>query len=335
MNNITSLICKNCGAQLKHKSNNILACDYCCTEMLIEASESDFVVVAGTLEKYIGSSTTVLVPNIVATIGSNAFKGLTNLTTVILPASVVRIEDSAFEECINLQQIQLPETINYIGNSAFKNSGLITLTVNSNLINLGNEAFMGCSSLTKVTITGDIKKSGSKIFKQCSQLKDVKIDMHIFSGSLKPSNEAVKSGDKRPTFFDFFQGTAFYHELLLRQKNKSCLFCNGTIKNQKCTLCEETQYDAYKSGCYIATCVYESYDCPQVWTLRRFRDNTLAATWFGRLFIRAYYAISPTLVLWFGKTSWFKKLWKGMLDLMVDKLQSSGVADTPYEDKYW
>lgn len=25
---------------------------------------------------------------------------------------------------------------------------------------------------------------------------------------------------------------------------------------------------AEKNGCYIATCVYGSYDCPQVWTLR-------------------------------------------------------------------
>ena len=36
-------------------------------------------------------------------------------------------------------------------------------------------------------------------------------------------------------------------------------------------------------GCYIATCVYGSYDCPQVWTLRRFRDDTLDETWYGRL----------------------------------------------------
>ena len=27
-----------------------------------------------------------------------------------------------------------------------------------------------------------------------------------------------------------------------------------------------------ENGCYIATCVYGSYDCPQVLTLRRFRD---------------------------------------------------------------
>ena len=41
-----------------------------------------------------------------------------------------------------------------------------------------------------------------------------------------------------------------------------------------------------KRGCYIATCVYKSYDCAEVWTLRRFRDNTLSQIWYGRLFIR-------------------------------------------------
>lgn len=88
-------------------------------------------------------------------------------------------------------------------------------------------------------------------------------------------------------------------------------------------------------GCYVATCVYGSYDCPQVWTLRRFRDNTLAETMLGRAFIRTYYAISPTLVKWFGDTSWFKKMWKGTLDRMVSKLQSNGVEDTPYQDRNW
>ena len=88
------------------------------------------------------------------------------------------------------------------------------------------------------------------------------------------------------------------------------------------------------SGCYIATCVYGSYDCPQVWTLRRFRDDTLDATWYGRLFIRCYYAISPTLVKWFGNTTWFKKIWRGPLDLLVTKLKNDGVSDTLYHDKY-
>ena len=87
-------------------------------------------------------------------------------------------------------------------------------------------------------------------------------------------------------------------------------------------------------GCYIATAVYGSYDCPQVWTLRRFRDNTLASTWYGRLFIRTYYAVSPTLVKWFGNTGWFRRFWRGKLDKMVKDLQAQGMEDTPYEDLY-
>ena len=92
---------------------------------------------------------------------------------------------------------------------------------------------------------------------------------------------------------------------------------------------------AKAKGCYVATCVYGSYDCPQVWTLRRYRDNTLGATWYGRLFISTYYTISPTLVKWFGNTAWFKNMWKGTLDNMVAKLQSKGVENTPYKDKNW
>ena len=88
-------------------------------------------------------------------------------------------------------------------------------------------------------------------------------------------------------------------------------------------------------GCYVATAVYGSYDCPEVWTLRRFRDYILAETWYGRAFIRTYYAVSPTLVKWFGKTEWFKNIWKPTLDRMVNKLNKTGIADTPYNDRAW
>lgn len=88
-------------------------------------------------------------------------------------------------------------------------------------------------------------------------------------------------------------------------------------------------------GCYVATCVYGSYDCPEVWTLRRYRDYSLATTWYGRMFIYLYYAVSPTIVKLFGNTSWFKNMWRGKLDRMVKNLQRDGYESTPYEDKHW
>lgn len=97
----------------------------------------------------------------------------------------------------------------------------------------------------------------------------------------------------------------------------------------------EQQPQKSDEGCYVATCVYGSYDCPEVWTLRRYRDNTLGASVLGRALIRTYYAISPTIVKWFGEKSSFQRFWRSRLDQMVEKLQNDGVDNTPYCDKNW
>lgn len=85
-------------------------------------------------------------------------------------------------------------------------------------------------------------------------------------------------------------------------------------------------------GCYIATAVYGSYNCPQVWTLRRFRDYRLAKTFGGRLFIKTYYTISPKLVHLFGSTKAFNRFWRKRLDHMVRSLRVKGFDDSPYTD---
>lgn len=111
---------------------------------------------------------------------------------------------------------------------------------------------------------------------------------------------------------------------------------NNEIRQKDPTYVAPTTPTTSGSGCcYVATAVYGSYDCPEVWTLRRFRDDTLARTWYGRAFIHLYYAVSPTLVKWFGKTKWFKNLWKPTLDKMVRKLNNKGVEFTPYNDRQW
>ena len=85
-------------------------------------------------------------------------------------------------------------------------------------------------------------------------------------------------------------------------------------------------------GCYIATAVYGSYDCPEVWTLRRFRDYKLAKSYYGRLFIKVYYAISPKLVRVFGTTKAFNCFWRKRLDRIVLTLKAEGIDDSPYRD---
>lgn len=92
--------------------------------------------------------------------------------------------------------------------------------------------------------------------------------------------------------------------------------------------------DSSNNACYIATAVYGSYDCSNVWVLRRFRDYKLAKNTFGRIFIKMYYMISPKLLKLFGNKTWFISFWRKRLDNLVFKLKNKGYSDKPYQDKY-
>ena len=140
---------------------------------------------------------------------------------------------------------------------------------------------------------------------------------------------------------DFLIKNAFDEQLnIVKIRNKTISEIEDLIESEDEDFpCSEKQIKKFRktsaSGCYVATCVYGSYDCPEVWVLRRYRDDKLGSSWYGRLFIKTYYAISPTLVKWFGDTKWFKNMWRGKLNRMVEKYKAQGFADTPYEDKNW
>ena len=105
-------------------------------------------------------------------------------------------------------------------------------------------------------------------------------------------------------------------------------YMDGTIETQQNVTVDPSQ----GSGCYVATSIYESYDCPPVWVLRRFRDESLAHTVLGRTFISTYYLISPKLVELLGNTRVFKSAVKPLLDTFVRGLTRLGYSDSPYLD---
>lgn len=122
-------------------------------------------------------------------------------------------------------------------------------------------------------------------------------------------------------------------ETVLKYRNTLGRIKQGLPEGTEDPISEEEISNPSKGPCYVATAVYGSYDCPEVWTLRRFRDYTLAETWYGRAFIRTYYIISPALVKWFGKSIIFKKMCIVPLDKLVRELQADGVKSTPYKDR--
>lgn len=88
-----------------------------------------------------------------------------------------------------------------------------------------------------------------------------------------------------------------------------------------------------QGGCYVATAVYGSYDCPEVWVLRRWRDDRLASTAVGRRVIRVYYGLSPAAVRLLGGRAWFTEAARRPLDGFVGRLRASGYSSGPYSDR--
>lgn len=136
--------------------------------------------------------------------------------------------------------------------------------------------------------------------------------------------------------YNFHDGFATLEEPITKKTSKNTSSSKRKIPNTKSPKRDTASSISNNSneGCYIATAIYGSYDCPEVWTLRRYRDNVLDHTWYGRLFIRIYYSISPTLVRWFGTTHWFRELFYKPLNNWVAKLNKKGFKNTPYRDKY-
>lgn len=153
----------------------------------------------------------------------------------------------------------------------------------------------------------------------------------IVGGAEQLFSEVKTTLDGRKTVKNL--AISLYPQIVETVDNIILKYKESNVNYDYLTSIKEKYSEKPKGGCYVATCVYGSYDCPQVWTLRRYRDNQLSQSWYGKAFIKTYYSISPTIVKWFGETLWFNKICRRKLDKMIEKLQSEGFENTPYSDK--
>ncbi|MCZ8023293.1 MAG: hypothetical protein O9302_16130 [Cyclobacteriaceae bacterium] len=78
----------------------------------------------------------------------------------------------------------------------------------------------------------------------------------------------------------------------------------------------------YKSGCYIATVCYGNINSIEVIKLREFRDTKLSKSFLGRLFIKFYYTVSPSIAKrMVGNDTINKFVRKNILDLFIKFIQ--------------
>ncbi|QTL34000.1 cold-shock protein [Pseudoalteromonas viridis] len=84
-----------------------------------------------------------------------------------------------------------------------------------------------------------------------------------------------------------------------------------------CPLCGATVKDF--SGCFIATSVYGDFDAPEVLFYRHYRDNVLKTNFLGRVLIKLYYQVSPSIVVLLEKSPRISHMVKKQLDKAVRK----------------
>ncbi len=76
--------------------------------------------------------------------------------------------------------------------------------------------------------------------------------------------------------------------------------------------------------CFVATGVYGSCETPEVRALRSFRDQHLLNHSLGRIFVRAYYRLSPAAADFIAQRESLKRMVKNrLLDPLVRRIRSS------------
>ena len=147
----------------------------------------------------------VVIPNNVSLIGTNAFQNCNSLTSITFPTSSLNtIGESAFYNT-NLALVTIPNSVTSIGSGVFQSCTVLTsitfpnnnsfttinngvcsgcfnltsITFPTSLITINDSAFVNCSSLTSITIPANVTSIGSQAFAACTNLMSIYVDGNV------------------------------------------------------------------------------------------------------------------------------------------------------------
>lgn len=173
--------------------------------------------------------TSVTIGNSVTSIGGEAFKGCTGLTNITIPNSVKSIGDYAFHDCDSLSSITVDTNnksfTSIDGNLYSKNKAKLiqyaigktdtSFTIPESVIYINDNAFNGCISLTNITIPDSVTSIGDGAFYGCNKLKTV-----YYKGTAEQWNKiSISSKDN----YNLSDATRYYYS-----ENEPALNSDGT-----------------------------------------------------------------------------------------------------------
>lgn len=224
------------------------------------------------------------------------------LETVFIAEGITALPGFFAQGCKSLKHVSFPSTLKTIGYEAFWGCESLALReLPEGLEIIGERAFDKCKSITELRVPASVTSFGEWCLPRGASYEDWYVKIVCEPGSAA--------------------------EKFVLEEDDGCDI-------ERCIVhCSTVDGAGQKSeGCYIATAVYGSYDCPQVWTLRRFRDQGLRRTSFGRKLVSFYYSVSPKLVERFSGCKSLTSLVRKALDSMTAALMARGYSDKPYYD---
>ena len=189
------------------------------------------------LYRYVGTASSVWIPDSATTIGGGAFKDNTTLKTLTFHDNVRFVSDYAFENTA-LQTVKIGKFFANMGKGIFKNSTAlksVTFSSKYNLSYLGDGMFEGCSALTEIDLSElqNLQTINDNAFKGCSSLKGISFPDTLTSVGKSAFEdctalEYAEFGKTDVSKFESLQDRAFANCTSLRR-----LIFRGEIINRK------------------------------------------------------------------------------------------------------
>lgn len=140
-----------------------------------EHQTGNFTIQSGTLIKYTGHESTVVIPDEVKIIGKDAFK-LSRAQSIIIPNSVTEICANAFASQSSLTAITIPASVQTIGYRAFELCfNLEKVVFNGSNPKIASGMFYHCHNLKEVSLPKQMQNIPDNMFEGCSDLCNIYI----------------------------------------------------------------------------------------------------------------------------------------------------------------